>query len=375
MEWIGQMLSALTMAVDHKQFMPNLLSALAFLIEKCSAKDVTRFCQIVRLVMQFADCSALLHYVRPLRCPAVGLGWIELITNREFVGKAIERGVSYAVLLLDFTAALGYLVGCVEKGVFEIVYKAYLRWIAIVGHDYPDFICDIQMELVALLPADFIQLRNVILSIYPSNMTYLSPLTPDLKIDHLPYVQEVRLRCLNDKPSLAIEQWVRKMIQGEIADVEYLRSLKGCEISRIVNRAFELSQADLVKDSFLGSWVFNGFCEILKRTDCDLGVMFLDSFIDELRFPCRNTHFFCKLLLEMFKRDLVGKDGESIAEVIVMRIARRAAVLPPFPWGLKVIIMELMGNPELGFWEMNSVKIDERVRKLLKAIHIVVCTE
>jgi CCR4-NOT transcription complex subunit 1 len=357
--------------------MPNWMSALALSIESCTPPEVPKLYGISRMIMSLVDCTPLLHHVRPLRCPVFGFAWIQLITDPEFVAGMMDGGLSqsYATLLLDFTAAVAYLVGCMEQRVFQTVYKAYLRWIAVIGHDYPDFVCEIQMELVALLPADLIQLRNVILSVCPSNLAYISPLTPDLKIDHIPYVQDIRLPLLSDRRDGDAERWVRRMIKGEIVEVDDFRNSKVYEIPRIVNRAFELGQMELVKGPFVGSAVFTGLCEVIRNAALDIAVMFIDSFIDQLRFPCRNTHFFCKLLLEMFKRGLATKDGESVSEAIVVRIVRRASILAPFPWGLKVVIVELMGNPEFGFWEMNCVGMNDRVMKLMKAIQIVVYSE
>jgi CCR4-NOT transcription complex subunit 1 len=53
-------------------------------------------------------------------------------------------------------------------------------------HDFPEFLCEYHANFCDAIPTSCIQLRNLILSAFPRNMSLPDPLTPQLKVDKLP---------------------------------------------------------------------------------------------------------------------------------------------------------------------------------------------
>lgn len=54
---------------------------------------------------------------------------------------------------------------------FRYFYRGCLRVLSIILHDFNDFLCDGSFFFVEYLPESFVQVRNMILSAYPKNLT------------------------------------------------------------------------------------------------------------------------------------------------------------------------------------------------------------
>ena len=73
------------------------------------------------------------------------------------------------------------------------LYKGTLRVLLVLLHDYPEFLCQHFYQLCDAVPPSCIQLRNLILSAFPTDMKLPDPFTPNLKIEalgsfeHYPY--------------------------------------------------------------------------------------------------------------------------------------------------------------------------------------------
>lgn len=64
-------------------------------------------------------------------------------------------------------------------------YDGVLRLLVAILHDYPEFFSQYHFNFVNKLPDHFIQLRNIILSAFPSYIDPPEPFQSNLKIDLL----------------------------------------------------------------------------------------------------------------------------------------------------------------------------------------------
>ncbi|KAK8844915.1 hypothetical protein M9Y10_021088 [Tritrichomonas musculus] len=354
-------------------------------------------------------------------------------TNSNTNNNEDDISIGYAPLFIDFAASVGYLVGSHDPNVFQIVYKAFLRLSLILSHDFPDFIASIAITSVALLPPGFIQLRNILLSVAPRSVLATSPLTPDIKIDHL---SDVHQAAFNMMP-LSLPTEVHTRLQNVIEKFESIKNITNNNISTfptfsqstynnyninnssgwnsiydhafqamgpsnksdnssnghlneakldidfiidsieehppilpvIVEETFNItisidtiasvspsSGAVLQKTPFLSTGAVRFFVTMILNIEDDLIVRLIDCFVDQLRFRCRNTHFFSKLLIELFKMNIQTETSASVSEIIAVSILQRCALQPPHPWGLSVTVIELMSNKDIGFWEFPFTK-------------------
>lgn len=146
------------------------------------------------------------RFLRPQRCPAFLFAWLELISHRMFMSKLLiskQSGcwVLFARLLIDlFRFLQPYLRQADLNDVLRLAYKATLRLLLVLLHDFPEFLCEFHSSFCDVIAPSCIQMRNLILSAFPRSMRLPDPFTPNLKVDLLPEMTQVRFdkrqRCV-----------------------------------------------------------------------------------------------------------------------------------------------------------------------------------
>lgn len=64
----------------------------------------------------------------------------------------------------------------------ETLYKGTLRCLLVLLHDFPEFLCDYHFPFCDVIPSGCVQLRNIILSAFPSTKSLPDPFSKDLKV-------------------------------------------------------------------------------------------------------------------------------------------------------------------------------------------------
>jgi hypothetical protein len=99
---------------------------------------------------------------------------------------------------------------------------------------------------------------------------------------------------------------------------------------------------------------------------------FLNSIVNELRYPNSHTFYFCMILLILFY-----ESNATIKEQISTILFERLQAQRPFPWGLMINFRELIQNTKYGFMRsefiaQNHVAIDYLFKhRLLLFIHFI----
>lgn len=88
---------------------------------------------------------------------------------------------------------------------------------------------------------------------------------------------------------------------------------------------------------------------------------FIQSIVDQLRFPNTHTHYFSQTLLEIFGSDNVDPEESDIRQQITRILLERLVGSWPHPWGLIVTIVELVKNDKYMFFELPFIKSSEEV--------------
>lgn len=120
----------------------------------------------------------LLHCLRPERATAFVFSWLEMLAHRWFVGRMLSTSGSpklraayqamYAQLLVDLLKFLGYfLQNALMPRSIQCLYKATLRLMLVLIHDFPEFVSDYYALFCDVVPSNSIQMRNLILSALP----------------------------------------------------------------------------------------------------------------------------------------------------------------------------------------------------------------
>lgn len=82
---------------------------------------------------------------------------------------------------------------------------------------------------------------------------------------------------------------------------------------------------------------------------------FINSIVNQLRYPNAHTLFFMLYVLHLFST--APKNGD-VPERITRVLLERVLAQRPHPWGLTMAFGELLHNEKLGFWEFPWVRAE-----------------
>jgi CCR4-NOT transcription complex subunit 1 len=96
----------------------------------------------------------------------------------------------------------------------RLLYKGSLRMLLVLLHDFPEFLASYHFSLCDAIPAECIQMRNLILSAFPRAMRLPDPFTPNLKIDLLPEIAQAPRFLSPYAAAFATNQALRQAIDS-----------------------------------------------------------------------------------------------------------------------------------------------------------------
>lgn len=153
-------------------------------------------------IQLLSEVSNTMHAIQPQVLPAFTFSWLQLISHRNFMAPillAADQALwpNYHRLLVSlFKYMAPALAGTKMPAPLLALYKANLRILLVLLHDFPEFLCEYHFSLIDVIPHSCIQLRNLILSAFPRNMRLPDPFTTNLKVDLLPEMnQPPRILC------------------------------------------------------------------------------------------------------------------------------------------------------------------------------------
>ncbi len=267
----------------------------------------------------------------------------------------------------------------VSQSVVEF-YSATLRVCLVILHDFPEFLCDFHFNFVNALPDHCVQLRNLILSAFPKNIQPPNPFGRNLKVDLLTDVKsqpkilsnyDNYLSLMNiredleeyfktKKPKL-VQTICEKMMQSEEI-INGVLKINLNVINAVVLFIGNHSQSKHNSDSCYKESM-ELFKQIMLNLNSETRKCFINSIINELRYPNNQTYYFSCIILYLF----VESNSEVIQEQIAKVLFERLQVHRPHPWGLMISFRELIQNPKYGFMRKSFiVKNQETVDKLFE---------
>uniref|UniRef100_H2YFJ7 CCR4-NOT transcription complex subunit 1 n=1 Tax=Ciona savignyi TaxID=51511 RepID=H2YFJ7_CIOSA len=320
------------------------------------------------------------HILRPSKAPGFAFAWLEVISYRSFISRMLlhtpqQKGwPMYAQLLIDLFKFLAPFLRNVEltKSI-QILYRGTLRLLLVLLHDFPEFLCDYHYGFCDVIPANCIQLRNLILSAFPRNMRLPDPFTPNLKVDML---QEINVapRILTNFIAVMPAAFTKDLDSylKTRAPVTFLSDLRtNLQVTHhptmhLYLIIFPTSEASSTTVPLINSLVLHvgmqaiayihskgsspsmatithsSHMDIFQNLAVDLDTegryLFLNAIANQLRYPNSHTHYFSCTLLYLFAET----NQESIQEQITRVLLERLIVNRPHPWGLLITFIELI---------------------------------
>lgn len=369
--------------------------------------------------------SSTFHTLQPLFLPGFTLAWLQLIASRNFMLKLLlaesNKGWSfYQKMLVDLFQFLAPFLrqqdsqtALVLTDSVRLIYRGTLRLLLVLLHDFPEFLSEYHFNFVDVIPANCVQLRNLILSAFPRTMRLPDPFTPNLGIDNLPemahsprVLSDYTLALVNcslkadldnflsssgnvsKSPFLANLPSMLRVREGDVEDDASLRKSLNYNVSLINSLVFytgiqatsgehSLSAgiadalAGVVKD-IDGSKRFGLsnpciclFVHLARELDVEGRYHLFGAMANHLRYPNSHTHFFSTLLLYLF----ATTELEIIQEQITRVLLERLIVNRPHPYGLLITFVELTRRPQYNFWDhTNFIRCAPEIERLFESV-------
>ncbi|KAK1759683.1 CCR4-Not complex component, Not1-domain-containing protein [Echria macrotheca] len=356
--------------------------------------DHDRECIYVKAAVRFSD-------LRPSYFPGFVFGWLGLVAHRVFLRRILSlpdnKGWQSYMRLLE--QALSYLGDLLKQSAAtqptKEAYRATIKLLAVLQHDYPEFLAANYVQLVQSLPPHAAQLINMIVSATPRVVKQVDPFQPSLRVDRLPdskeippstydaaaILREVELleileQALRNGPSEDVIAQIGHAIsrtEGEVpttygnVPAGVNRQVVDAVIGHIgnfaVNRMASNGDASFVPPGLPDVWTL-----VLLATEVSPAARYfvLSSMVDELRYPNARTSFFLHALLHIFIHDMSDPEATDTRQQLVRVLLERLVSYPPQPWGLVVLILELVKNPKYQFFDLPFIQAAPEVRQVFE---------
>ncbi|KAK9455889.1 Not1-domain-containing protein, partial [Dipodascopsis uninucleata] len=342
--------------------------------------------------------------LQPLAFPGFTFAWMTLISHRMFMPKILQleqkKGWATFVELLEaHLRFIGiHLVSSELQDSIRFVYKGTLRIFLVLLHDFPEFLAEYHYTLCNSMPTSCIQLRNLVLSAFPQNMSLPDPFAHGFKVDRLPEIKQAPVMARN--PEIDLHHFgLKKFVDA------YLESTNASSISLkpLVNELTTASQPELglgfnsvstnvaaldaivlyvgmqaiaeSKSQSPDSLVFNtksNHIMFLTKLLLELGAegryFFLGAVANQLRYPNSHTHHFSCVLLYLFGSAPLGNQQLDIQQQITRVLLERLICHRPHPWGLLITFTELLKNSTYNFWGLPFTKYAPEIERLFSSL-------
>jgi len=318
--------------------------------------------------------------LQPAQVPAFAYAWIQLVSRRSYMPHLLlakdQKGWPYLHRLLN--AFFSFLQPFLKSGTLsDAVRKLYtgsLRVLLILLHDFPDFLSEYHLSLCDIIPANCVQLRNIILSAFPKKMKLPDPLTPSLKIDAVAEASQAP-RILSDylSPINSIRQHLDNyMATQQPPDLPSRlptvlmtpnQPLVTSLVMYTASVGIQLIQTG--KSSLQNSPAMAIYKQLVAGSVSAEGrYLVLNTMANQLRYPNSHTSFFSYVLLKLFDE----ANDEYVQEQLTRVLVERLIVHRPHPWGLLVTFIELIKNPQHRFWTKSFTRSAPEIERVFELI-------
>ncbi|WEW55069.1 CCR4-NOT core subunit cdc39 [Emydomyces testavorans] len=400
--YLNSILSLLVLVLNHHQVMrgDNFNQRVFFrlfsgILCEYAMNGLQHTEQHKEMMLVFSDKFMSLQ---PKHCPGFVYGWLSLISHRVFMAGMLtmEDQLGWESFCKIVQAVLSYIGEQLKPGNISFVakdlYKGILRILLILHHDFPEFVAENHFRFCTVIPAHCSQLRNLVLSAYPSSFQKLpDPFRDGLKVDRLDEIRQAPkiagdvvtpLLSCNIKNAVdnvlrnpsAIESTVR-----QICDAVYNPSAKSTGLY------FAPINADIVLLEALVLYIgqsavssvgqksgppdFDNLPQsallekLVKVFNPEARYYFLSSIANQLRYPNSHTHYFSYIILQMFGSNHSDQQGTDIREQIIRVLLERLIVHRPHPWGLIITLQELLQNGSYTFFRLPFIQAAPEVSR------------
>lgn len=269
------------------------------------------------------------------------------------------------------------------------LYRGVLKLLLILHHDFPEFLSDYHFRLCNQIPSGCMQLRNLILSAYPSSILELpDPFSDGLKVDRLEDIKRapnvvtdtaelLRKAGLKDVIDTALQgrklqdESVEQILEMLPSPEEFTEPADSALFHSIVLYVGQQAVSNVSIGLGGGpSFSVDGphcalICRLAEGLEAPPLYQFLGAIVNQLRYPNSHTWFFSSTLLHLFGTSQ-NTTTSQLREQITRVLLERLVIHRPHPWGLIIVLLELLKNRNHLFWDQPQVKNNPEVSKFLE---------
>ncbi len=330
------------------------------------------------------------YTLNPSCFPGFIFGWLALVSHRQFLPALLRLPAQSGWdILLKIVESLMLYLGELLKPlqvalVTKDIYRGALKLLVVLFHDSPEFLASNHTRLCAAIPVHCIQLQNMVLTANQSALSKMpDPLQPGLKIDRLEEIRESPViaydveaplqqaglldlidQALQSGPSEDAVAHIAHAVQRKTGYQTTAGFVPVNVDTRLIDAiVVYVGMHSIAKASQKGGPTF-----VQASPDVALLTMlihelvpearyyFLNSIVNQLRFPNSHTHYFSQALLEVFGNDLNDPEESDIRQQITRILFERLIGHWPQPWGLIITIVELIKNEKYMFFDLPFIK-------------------
>ncbi|KAI0028354.1 Not1-domain-containing protein [Vararia minispora EC-137] len=341
--------------------------------------------------------SDTLSSLQPTYFPGFAFSWMSLVSHRLFMPKLLmshnrEGWSAFHKLLLSLFKFLAPFLRSAELQLSSRdLYRGSLRLLLVLLHDFPEFLSEYYFSLCDAIPARCIQMRNIVLSAFPPEIVLPDPYLRNAEFEQIsdmgpipPVLSDFTLGLkINDlrghvdqhllgRGSPSLVQLLKDRLKLPMTALDSSPDSYNASLFNSLVVYVGVSSVAQAK-ARSGSALFNADdpgVALLKQLATELDpegqYLVLNSMMLHLRYPNAHTHWFISLFLHLF----VEIKDELFGEVATRVLLERFIVHRPHPWGALVAFIELLRNPEYGFWSKKFVAAVPEVAVLLQSVCI-----
>lgn len=339
-----------------------------------------------------------LFILQPRRVPGFAYAWLDIVGHRNFIARLLKdsseplkTAAMYTQLIICHLKFLSPFLRNIQlpKSI-AMMYKGTLRVLLVILHDFPELLCEYHYVICDTIPPNCVQLRNLILSAYPKNMRLPDPFGSNLKVDNLVEMtqepkmhvnmstiipQELRTQLddyLATRSSVDFHANLPGLLQvrsqmGGVPGSKYNTTVMNAVVLYVGMRAIQAIQEkqQCITMSTIAHTAYMDIFQNLAVSLCTEGrYLLFNAIANQLRYPNSHTHYFSCTLLYLF----LEANTEVIQEQITRILFERLVALRPHPWGLLITFIELIKNPNYGFWKHEFVRCAPEIERLFQSV-------
>ncbi|KAJ1918240.1 CCR4-NOT core subunit cdc39 [Mycoemilia scoparia] len=359
--------------------------------------------QYIKFIRMFGQAMVT---IEPSIVPLFSSSWLGLLSHRYFFPILISNRDNWDLAEHLVSLQLGFFEPYISVGDFtepvRFTYLYTIRFLLIVLHDYPEFLAANATSLCNKVPVSCTQLRNLLLSAFPHDMTLPDPSSPNLdlqtisqikddvesQISHYKQILEGvgTRKLINDflskgqpSPSTVSTIIASFLTKGDTEDAPYpsIPQLKQKYNMPMINSTVVYIGAALLDKNSNGDGSgslesieksrkvgVTLFSMLLAELNPEGSYLLLTGIANQLRYPSPQTLLFSQTLLDLF----LNPPEEYICEQIARVLAERLLANRPFPWGLMFTLTELMHNPCYDIWSHHFTKAVPQILDIMRAV-------